>query len=123
MLPLALVAIIASTTADILKSPPVYEALLENLRKETGSAELPCEGQTTTVETVVHHGALASDKRIKDLNIPDNCLLIGIHRDGKDIIPRGNTLIRANDHVTVLTHLHEEASCREALAKLFSTNE
>ena len=123
MLPLALVAIIASTTADLLKSPPVYEALLENQQKEAGSAGLPDEGRATTVEMVVHHGSLASDKRIRDLDFPDNCLLIGIHRDGKDIIPRGNTLIRANDHVTVLTHLHEEASCREALAKLFSTNE
>jgi NhaP-type Na+/H+ and K+/H+ antiporter len=123
MLPLALVAIIASTTADLLKSTPIYHSLLENQRKEAGSANLPDAGQTTTVEMVVHHGSLASDNRVKDLDLPDNCLLIGIRRDGKEIIPRGDTLIRANDYIIFLINLHEEADHRDTLAKLFSVHE
>ncbi|NLZ77107.1 MAG: ClC family H(+)/Cl(-) exchange transporter [Spirochaetales bacterium] len=123
MLPLALVAIIASTTADLLKSAPVYESLLENQRKEAGSTDLPDERRTTTVDMVVHHGSLASDARIKDLSFPDDCLLTGIRRDGKEVVPRGGTLIRAGDHVTVLMHLHEEADHRDTLAKLFSVHE
>ncbi len=123
MLPLALVAIIASTTADLLKSTPIYHSLLENQRKEAGSANLPDAGQTTTVEMVVHHGSLASDNRVKDLDLPDNCLLIGIRRDGKEIIPRGDTLIRANDYIIFLINLHEETDHRDTLAKLFSVHE
>ena len=60
---------------------------------------------------------------VKDLDLPDNCLLIGIRRDGKEIIPRGDTLIRANDYIIFLINLHEEADHRDTLAKLFSVHE
>ena len=123
MLPLAMAAIIACITADLLKSAPIYDSLLENQLKESISVSLPDEGQKTTIEMVVHHGAPASDQYIKDLDFPENCLIVAIQRDGKHLIPHGETLIKANDYVTFLVNLHEEGGYREALEKLTAANE
>ncbi|MDI9519796.1 MAG: chloride channel protein [Bacillota bacterium] len=123
MLPLAITAMIASLTADLLKSAPIYDSLLENQIKENNAANLPDEGEKTTIEMLVHHGSPASDQCIKGLDLPENCLIVAIQRDGKYIIPRGETLIKANDDLTFLVNLHEEAGYREALEKLVTTDE
>ena len=120
LLPLTLVAVIASATADLLKSMPVYDALLENQLKDQGYARDPDDGGRITVELVVHQGAPAAEKRVKELPLPNNCLLIAIRREGRDIIPRGNTLVRANDYLVFLLGRHEEAPLRKELTALTS---
>ena len=118
LLPLALIAIIASTVADILKSLPIYDALLENQLQELGIDDEPDEGKKITVEMVVHHGADADGKHIRELCLPAHCLLISIRREGKDILPRGDTLVRAGDYLIFLVNVCEEARDREILGAL-----
>ena len=42
------------------------------------------------------------DQRVKDINWPNKCLLVSIERQGKELIPKGDTIIRTSDKLIVL---------------------
>lgn len=44
----------------------------------------------------------AVGKRIADLGLPEDVLILAIRRDGKVIVPRGGTVLVAQDQITVL---------------------
>lgn len=41
------------------------------------------------------------NKQIKDLTLPNNCLIAMIKRDGETIVPRGNTVLQENDLLAI----------------------
>jgi CIC family chloride channel protein len=47
--------------------------------------------------------------------LPDDCVLISIEREGKVIIPHGSTLFEAGDHITAFTRVDEAASLFSSL--------
>jgi Trk K+ transport system NAD-binding subunit len=104
-------------TADLLKSKPVYDSLLENLvnggvhagKKESGKI---------TVEFIAQYGSKAAGQAVKDLHLPKDCLLIAARREGKDIIPSGSTVIQADDYLVFLLQLKDEAEYRKMLTQL-----
>lgn len=115
-LPLTFISVIAYTTADFLRSAPIYESLLVNLLKDReGINEEGDHFRKTTFETVVHHGSRIENQSLKDLALPDNALIVAIRRNGRDITPRGNTVIKAGDSLIILTNINLEASIREIL--------
>lgn len=118
LLPLVLIAAIASVTADMLKSAPIYDSLLENMLKDQNGPALPDEGKKITMETVVHMGAYAADRQVRELSLPRECLLIAVRREGRDIIPKGDTLLHTNDALVFLINMHDEAHQREAILTL-----
>jgi H+/Cl- antiporter ClcA len=116
LLPLTVVSIAAYVTADLLKSKPIYESLLENQIKEYGfQLDNHDAGRRITIDTIVHHGALVENKAVYEMDLPRSCLLIAIRRHGHDIIPRGDTRIFAQDYLIVLTSVNKEARVREIL--------
>lgn len=119
MLPLAVVSIIAYIVADLLKSKPIYDAMLENLIREGKSRGFnEGKGKRVTIETIVQHGSSAENKMVKEIDIPQNSLLIAVRRHGHDIIPKGDTMINAQDYLILLVSTDEEAQVREILNKL-----
>jgi len=119
LLPLTLVSLIAYVTADLLKSVPIYESLLEN---QLAVSEVKQDDHDNyrkiMVETAVHFGSEIDNRCLKDLSLPEGCLVIAIRRHGKDITPRGNTVILPEDHLIVLTSLKDEPAVRLALHKM-----
>lgn len=117
LLPLTVVSITSYVVADLLKSAPIYEALLSNLIRDNkagkGQQE---ENDKVIVEVIVHYGSLAEKKYLKDLDFPKSCLLIAIKRGVRDIIPRGDTMIMAGDYLEFLTNVVDESNIREKLA-------
>ncbi|MTK13249.1 MAG: ClC family H(+)/Cl(-) exchange transporter, partial [Clostridiaceae bacterium] len=119
LLSLALVSIIAYIIADLMGSKPIYESLLERLLAKNGHKELSEDNNAKTIlEVVVHHGSYLEGKKIKELNMPEKCLLVSIKRGDNEVIPRGNTSIYAGDYLVVLTSEHSEISIRENLLKM-----
>lgn len=118
LLPLVLIAVVASATADMLKSVPIYDALLENMLKDKKGIVFPDEGKKLTMETVLHFGATAAGRYVRELSLPKDCLLIAVRREGKDIIPKGDTRLRADDTLIFLINAHNEAEQREAILAL-----
>ena len=59
-------------------------------------------GKYTLVEEKIFPGAKAIGVALKDLNLPHNCTISGIIRRGEMILPRGTTLLEAEDEIVAL---------------------
>ncbi|WP_321506687.1 NAD-binding protein [uncultured Methanoregula sp.] len=64
-------------------------------------------GQYSLVENKVSSRAIAAGKAIKDLNLPSECVLPAIIRNGNLIIPRGDTVLLPEDEVFALVHVSQ----------------
>jgi len=73
-------------------------------------------GKYSLVEEKIFPGALAVNKAIKDLPLPQNCVIAGIIRHGEIVMPRGVTALEAGDEVLAIV----DDPAREVLAKLLS---
>jgi len=60
-------------------------------------------GNYSLVEEKVPPGAPAIGKAIKDLALPEHCVIAAIIRQGEVIVPRGVTVIESEDEVLAIT--------------------
>jgi trk system potassium uptake protein TrkA len=60
-------------------------------------------GRYSLVEEKVPPGAKAIGVALKDLGLPDECVIAAIIRDGKVTIPRGNTTFQQDDEILAVT--------------------
>ncbi|MHC1750882.1 MAG: chloride channel protein [Cellulosilyticaceae bacterium] len=122
LLSLTVVSIIAYIVADVVRSVPIYDALLENLLKnkkiEIDENE---NNKKIIIDMVVHHDAPIVGKYISDIAWPSRCLLVSIKHRENEIIPKGNTKIQSGDYLMVLTDLNNEWQAREQLIQLTTT--
>ncbi len=104
LLALAVVVIVSYITSGILKMEPIYETLLEKLLDKIGykKSEVVSTNKTL-IETPVEVGSEIEGKLVKDINLPNCCLLVSIRRGEKEIIPRGNTKIMAGDYIVIMS--------------------
>lgn len=118
LLAMATISMTAFVVADLLKSKPVYEALLERLLIKNG-IEKPGDPQNKIIlEIPVALGSKLDNKRISDINWPKECLLVGLKRGETEIIPKGNTLIKMGDYLIILTNEDKETPARAAISAL-----
>jgi len=73
-------------------------------------------GQYSLVEEKIPEGARAVGLAIKDLTLPDQCVIAGIIRKGKIVIPRGITTFEVGDEVLAVVG----PDVADKLAALFS---
>ena len=76
-------------------------------------------GNYLLVEEKISEGASAIGVAIKDLNMPEHCVIAAIIRKGEVMIPRGITVFEAGDEVLAIA----DADSAAALADLFSPPE
>ncbi len=72
-------------------------------------------GEYSLVEHIVTSGSTASGKAIKDLHLPQECVLSAIIRDNKLVIPRGNIVLHPGDEVLTVAHESVTAQVRQVL--------
>ena len=75
-------------------------------------------GDYSLVEEKILSGALAIGVAIKDLKLPEHCVIAGIIRKGDIIVPRGVTIFEEGDEVLAVT---DSEGARE-LVKLFGVD-
>jgi trk system potassium uptake protein TrkA len=73
-------------------------------------------GQYSLIEQIVTLGAPVVGEAIKDLHLPEQCVIAGIIRQGKMIVPRGVTTFDVGDEILVIT----DPVGAEQLVKLFT---
>ncbi len=59
-------------------------------------------GRYSLVEEKIHPGARAIGLSIKDLGLPQNCIVSGIIRNGEVVLPRGVTVLAEGDEILAL---------------------
>ncbi len=119
LLSLAVVSVVAYTVADLLRSKPIYESLLEKILRSKGQNEFSGDESTKILlEVVVHMGTALDGKRIKDVKWPPNCLLVSIKRGNEDIIPKGDSLICTGDYLIVLVDEYNAPHAKKLLLNM-----
>ncbi len=73
-------------------------------------------GNYSLVEEKILPGARAVGMAIKDLTLPEHCVIAAIIRKGEVMIPRGVTIFENGDEILAITDLEGTSS----LAELFS---
>jgi len=73
-------------------------------------------GKYSLVEEKIAPFALAIGLALKDLSLPNNCVISGIIRHGDMVLPRGTTILEEGDEILALV----DDRAREQLAKLLS---
>ena len=119
LLPLALVSLIAYVVADLLQSEPIYDSLLDNMLKEK-EIDVDDSDKQMMFETIVQFDSVADRKKLSEIHLPEGCLLVSVHRSGKDIIPHGNTELQAGDYLTFLIRREDEVIAREQLRQVLN---
>ncbi|WP_243154813.1 H(+)/Cl(-) exchange transporter ClcA [Clostridium thermarum] len=118
LLSLSIVSIIAYITADLMKSEPIYESLLHRLLK--GKKMTSNDERKTVIELPVCIGSQVENKAIREIKWPKHTLLVGIRRGGGEIIPKGDTVIKAGDYLLILAMEADHHRVKEELAKSVS---
>jgi H+/Cl- antiporter ClcA len=102
LLPVAACSFIALLISDLLKTQPIYEALLERFVENNGS-KAAIDEKGGLHEFAVEIGSKACDKMIREVDWPQGSLVVGIRRGAKEIVPKGNTQIRPGDYLLILS--------------------
>ena len=116
LLSLALISLIAYAVAELFRSEPIYEFLLSRLlnNKPSDPKDEPF-GNKTMMEIPVFTDSKIDGQLVRELQLPNNCLLVGVRRGNQELIPRGNTLLHSGDTLIVLVNETIAASVRDDL--------
>lgn len=63
------------------------------------------KGQYALVEERVHPESVAAGKAVRDLDLPTECVLTAVIREGNLLPPRGNTVLQPDDEVLAVVHV------------------
>ncbi len=107
LLPLITVCMSAYIASDLFNGKPVYDVLLNRILAKHRTAYKPSpqehDEEKHILEKVVSLGAPACDKKICDIDWPENSLLVGIRRGDAELIPAHDTIIYPGDYLIVMS--------------------
>ncbi|MFO0840137.1 MAG: H(+)/Cl(-) exchange transporter ClcA [Phycisphaerae bacterium] len=98
---LCVACMVAYLVAERFRDRPIYEALLELDLLRSGAVESRPEPNLTVIS--VSPGSEVDGKRIRDAGLPRGCLVVGVERGGRELLPDAELALMAGDHITVLT--------------------
>lgn len=120
MLSLSLVSIVAYVVANILRSAPIYESLLERLLANQPEPQTKMKGERVLLEFAIMHGSSLEDKQVGEIGWPKSCLIVALQRGTAEIIPKGDTVMEASDMLVVMTDEKNQAYVNDLMIKLCS---
>ncbi|MBC8559126.1 ClC family H(+)/Cl(-) exchange transporter [Fumia xinanensis] len=121
LLTLTIVSLFAYLVPDLLKCRPIYDSLLRRLlEKQKPGAQPEPTGEKVLIDCVISHGSAAENRTVADVVWPEHCLVVSVMRGEEELVPKGNTALRAGDRIILLcdenfaseTHLTLEHQCR-----------
>ena len=105
--------------SDLLSTKPIYGELLDRyMRAQGGPAAVAGPVGRGIMELPLEMGAIADGKRVRDVPWPSGCLIVGLRRGEREIVPRGDTRLQAGDYLMVLFSGEEERTVRPAMLRL-----
>ncbi len=86
---------------------------IEHILHNTANTQKDKSSQTKREEFVVPAGAAVIGKRIDQLALPPNLILVNIHRGKEVLIPHGNSVILAGDIIEVFSKQNDIETARD----------
>ena len=126
LLPLVLTALVAYMISETLGVKPIYTQLLErSMGRPSASRTALLRDRKTVLDTEVHIGSRMDGSHVSEFGLPLGTLIVSVTRDGIEIIPDGNTILRGGDELEILTRENDiadveaivDAACHIAEAK------
>ena len=128
LLPLVLSSLIAYLIPEYFGVEPIYTQLLHRSRRaarslptrETtaygrrggadlrrprafdGRNRLLIRDRKTVIDAELHIGSYMDGKRVREFGLPIGTLIVSVLREGTEIIPDGNTILRGGDELEIL---------------------
>jgi amino acid transporter len=98
------VALLEESGVVCISAPYATAAMVENYLDRPGIAQLiEIEGGVANLLDVrVPEGGAVVGRLIQEIDIPEECVVAAVIRDGTFVVPRGHTEIREGDHVVVV---------------------
>ena len=79
--------------------------ILEGDRLVIGARNYHDDIDITLKEVLIDEDNLWIGKRVRELDLPDDELLIMLHRKGRTLVPNGNTVICRNDKIVIFKNI------------------
>lgn len=121
ILPVAICTFVSLFLSDILKTVPIYEALLKRYIAKHGYT-LSTEKRGELMEFPVEFGSEISGQMLKDIEWPKGSLIIGLRRGTDELIPKGDTVIMSGDYLLILAPQNKENSIKRKVKALCHNN-
>ncbi len=130
LLPLVLASLIAYLIPEYFGVEPIYTQLLHRSQKaaktlptrettsyghvrssigrdltdrsRAGRSRMLIKDRKTVIDAELHIGSYMDGKRVRDFGLPIGTLIVSVLRDGTEIIPDGNTILRGGDELEIL---------------------
>jgi Trk K+ transport system NAD-binding subunit len=95
------IALLEDNGVVCISAPYATSAMIENYLDRPSVADLfeIESGIASLIDMEVPENAQVVGRVIQDIDIPDDCVVAAVIRDGEFEVPRGKTEIRAGDHV------------------------
>ncbi len=122
-LSLCIVAFVAYIVADLMGSRPIYDRLLERLlaKSEDLGMDDSLKSNKVLLYSDVYIFGYMDGKKIEKMKLPAGSLVVAVNRGNEEIVPRGNTVLRGGDKLTVLCNQGDMAEVDEMLKLLCRT--
>ena len=73
-------------------------------------------GSIDVVEVILKKGSPAVDRPVREVQLPERSLIVGVVRDGEALVPKGDTVLRSRDHVFLICGQHDVSEVVGAVA-------
>ncbi|MFD1418031.1 ClC family H(+)/Cl(-) exchange transporter [Companilactobacillus keshanensis] len=119
LMPLAVISLIAYLVVDLLDGAPIYESLKERLNVDSNFLNKASK-LNDRLEISVFEGSSIDGKYIRDVPFPKDILIVAIYRGEAQIIPRGDTVIKAGDRLVTMVNAAKRAKMKKIMEDLIN---
>ena len=112
LLPVIIAVSLGYIIGEMCKTDGIYEDLLEQYEEETGIHE---RAEKVVYTFTVGKGAISEKREIRDVLWPGNARVKEIIRAEEHILPSGETILRAEDILTIVCKTDEPEKIRDEL--------
>jgi H+/Cl- antiporter ClcA len=121
ILPVAICTFVALFISDMLKTTPIYEALLKRYIVKNGYT-ISTEKRGELMEFPVEYGSEISERLLKNIEWPKGSLIVGLRRGSEELIPKGDTKIMPGDYLLILAPKNKENIIKRKVKSLCHKN-
>lgn len=91
----------AGDKVTIFSEKQEFESLENSLNGNIIGSTIPENLHVSHLEVEIPFGSSIDGKKIRDLNFPEDCVIVKIIRDGDIVLPRGNILLKVGDRLEI----------------------
>ncbi len=103
LLSVCVACLVAHLVADHMRTLPLYEAMLEaDLRRRGGPEHRGPATEPRSVVMGIQRDSELHGKTLGEAGLPEGCVVVGIERGGRELLPAADLVLAPGDHITVL---------------------